>query len=73
MHSSITEFTKEYFDSSSKAWIENKVRIGQMYFYKCKYIHSNGKQCSKSSMINDYCKQHYILCNKNMRQKKEFK
>ncbi len=36
------------FDMASKKWRENKVYLGNGQFaYRCNYIHSNGKQCSK--------------------------
>lgn len=42
------EFTPEYFDASSAAWRENKIPIGNGSFaYKCNYVHTNGKRCSK--------------------------
>jgi hypothetical protein len=44
----IGEFTQEFFTDSSNAWKENKICIGNCYYvYKCKYIHSNGKLCTK--------------------------
>jgi len=66
----ITEFTSEFFDESSRAWMENKIRFGASIKYKCKYIHSNQKPCNKPVFIDaikgaipqcDYCKQHYKL------------
>jgi hypothetical protein len=59
-----SEFTHEFFDESSKAWAANKVRCGAVYAYKCMYIHSNTRQCSKPAILNEFCKQHYFL-NKN--------
>lgn len=66
----ITEFTPEFFDESSKAWLENKVRNGASYAYRCAYIHSNKKQCNNGATQNDYCKRHFILLKS---QKKQFK
>jgi hypothetical protein len=66
-----SEFTPEFFDESSRAWLENKVRMGAGYTYKCDYIHSNTKQCRKPAVITTFCKQHYFL-NKN-RLEKQFK
>ena len=59
-----SEFTSDFFDESSRAWLSNKVRCGSSYAYKCAYIHSNTKQCIKSAVLHDFCKQHYVL-NKN--------
>jgi hypothetical protein len=37
------------FDEASAAWRSNKKWLGRgMFAYKCSYIHSNGKQCTKS-------------------------
>jgi hypothetical protein len=36
------------FDMASRKWRENKVYLGKGVFaYRCSYIHSNGKHCSK--------------------------
>jgi hypothetical protein len=59
--SGISEFTPEFFDEASKAWLQNKVRCGASYAYKCEYIHSNQKQCKKPITHSTFCKQHYIL------------
>lgn len=56
-----SEFTPQYFDESTKAWMENKVRCDAAYSYKCSYIHSNNKQCHHPSTQNEYCKRHFIL------------
>lgn len=63
----IAEFTPQFFDESSRAWMENKVRVGLGIKYKCRYIHSNTKPCTKPVFYEpalktcDYCKQHYKL------------
>lgn len=64
-----TEFTPQFFDESSKAWMENKVRCGASYAYKCSYIHSNKKRCEYPGTHSDYCKRHYIL----LKSQKQFK
>jgi hypothetical protein len=62
------------FDEASQAWRANKKYLGGgMFAYKCLYIHSNGKQCTKavggcvtlrycgitpSQPLRNYCKQH---------------
>lgn len=57
-----TEFTPEFFDISSKAWMENKIKSDGMYYYRCNYIHSNGKRCIKQVVRNqELCKCHFIL------------
>lgn len=65
------------FNEASKEWRKNKVYLGHGNFaYKCQYIHTNRKQCSKQVCSNDdkysnhpdkyiYCKQHlYVTKNK---------
>jgi hypothetical protein len=57
----ISEFTSEFFDQSTQAWLQNKIRCGHSYAYKCDYIHSNKKQCNQPSTHSNYCKRHHIL------------
>jgi hypothetical protein len=56
-----SEFTPEFFDESSRAWMENKIRIGAAYSYKCAYIHSNKKLCQNNAILNEFCKRHYFF------------
>ncbi len=56
-----SEFTAEFFEESSRTWMENKIRDGQMLYYKCNYIHKNNKRCSSVVTHGDFCKRHYIL------------
>ena len=62
-----SEFTSDFFDKSSHAWMENKIRVGLSVQYRCCYNHSNGRPCKKPGNIqlnneNSYfCKQHYCL------------
>jgi hypothetical protein len=30
-----SEFTADFFNDSSKAWLSNKVKVGEQYRYKC--------------------------------------
>jgi hypothetical protein len=66
MSQNLSEFTREFFDESNKAWWENKIRIGQMILYRCSHIHSNKKLCQQPATQNGFCKRHYI-------QSKQFK
>jgi hypothetical protein len=59
-----SEFTADFFDESSKAWMENKVRRGAMILYRCSYVHSTTRKCSKPATICGYCKSHYIVMRK---------
>lgn len=36
------------FVAASKAWRANKKRVGNMYTYRCVYVHTNGKRCHKA-------------------------
>ncbi len=57
------------FDEASKVWRSNKIfNKNGTISYKCTYIHSNGKRCSKPiqnnnisifiTLKNVFCKQH---------------
>jgi hypothetical protein len=54
------EFSPAFFDASSKAWMENKVRQGYQVLYRCEFIHSNRKRCKGacSASTSDYCLKH---------------
>ena len=47
------EFSAEWFDASSEAWMKNKKRIGQMYVYICDH-HS----CKRKVSSTHYCPRH---------------
>jgi hypothetical protein len=53
-----SEFTAEFFEESSRAWMENKVRKGQFVLYRCAYIHSNTRNCSSAATHSGFCKRH---------------
>jgi hypothetical protein len=38
-------FDKSAFDEATEAWRANKKKIGNMFYYRCCYRHSNGKRC----------------------------
>jgi hypothetical protein len=38
------------WDAASAAWKENKIRRGEMYYYRCTAIQRNGQQCSKPDL-----------------------
>jgi hypothetical protein len=53
------EFTREFFDQSSAAWMENKIRKGAMILYRCVYVHSSSRKCTKAAKPKgEYCSQH---------------
>ncbi len=61
--SGIEEFTKEFFDQSSEAWMRNKMRKGYSMAYVCIALTQEGKSCKRASIIKDatsdhLCKQH---------------
>ena len=58
-----SEFDAAFFDESSRAWMENKVRVGAQIHYRCEYIHSNQQRCKKPcetrvTTVYEYCKKH---------------
>jgi hypothetical protein len=51
------------WDDASAAWNENKIRRGEMYYYRCTAIQRNGQQCSKPDLqpiatAEHVCKMH---------------
>jgi hypothetical protein len=46
-----SEFTAEFFDESSKAWMENKKKIGASMVYKCDYRMSKTRMCNNSAIM----------------------
>jgi len=59
----IKEFTSEFFDQSSQAWMNNKVRKGHSMAYICAALTQEGKSCTRSAILKDgqsehFCKQH---------------
>jgi hypothetical protein len=59
----VYEFTKEFFDQSSEAWMKNKVRRGHSMAYICIAITQEGKSCKRIALMKDatsehLCKQH---------------
>lgn len=56
------EFTSEWFDESSKAWLKNKRKIHDcMYKYKCqKVISKSGKVCGRDVYkVEEFCRSHW--------------
>jgi hypothetical protein len=47
------EFTAEFFDESSRAWMENKVRRGESMAYKCEAKTKAGKVCLCKASMKD--------------------
>jgi hypothetical protein len=61
--SGVEEFTKEFFDQSSDAWMMNKLRRGASMAYICLAFTKDGNPCSRSAIMKDptsehLCKQH---------------
>jgi hypothetical protein len=48
-----TEFTAEFFDESSRAWMENKVRRGESMAYKCVAKTKTGNACLYKAVMKD--------------------
>lgn len=61
--SNMEEFTPEFFDQSSQAWMANKIRRGHSMSYICTALTQEGKSCKRPAFIKDatsehFCKQH---------------
>jgi hypothetical protein len=59
----VEEFTSEFFDQSSEAWMKNKLRKGASMAYICIALTKEGNSCKRTAIMNDalsehYCKQH---------------
>lgn len=49
------------FDEASRAWMQNKKRVGQSYIYICGKSLRNGKTCLNTRVDNqETCKRHSI-------------
>lgn len=46
-----SEFTAEFFDESSRAWMANKKRVGYSMVYCCNYVVATGKQCKNNAKM----------------------
>jgi len=57
------EFTAEWFEASSKAWLINKRQIKPgVYTYKCIYQHSNTRFCNRDVYKTEHlCRQHLAI------------
>jgi len=47
------EFTAEFFDESSRAWMANKVRRGASMAYKCEAKTKTGNACVCSAVMKN--------------------
>ena len=45
------EFTSEFFDYSSKAWMKNKLRNGAQLVYRCDYEYSANRRCTMPVIV----------------------
>ena len=59
----IQEFTKEFFDQSSEAWMKNKVRRGHSMAYICTAVTHEGKSCKRTAILKDATTKHF--CNQH--------
>ncbi len=46
-----SEFTAEFFDESSRAWMENKKRHGDSMVYKCDHVISKTRRCNNTAKL----------------------
>ncbi len=56
----IEEFSPAFFDEASRAWMENKVKVGYQVLYRCTFTHVNRQRCKRacSSSSSEYCLNH---------------
>ena len=59
--SGIEEFTKEFFDQSSEAWLQNKIRRGHSMAYKCTALTQEGKSCKRTAVLKDALSKHCCI------------
>jgi hypothetical protein len=64
--SGIEEFTSEFFDQSSEAWLKNKMRKGHSMAYICNTLTREGNPCKRSAVMKEAlydhtCTQHKIV------------
>ncbi len=56
------EFTKEWFNESSKEWMVNKRKKRSVYMYTCEYTYKYGKRCGRDCYKQEpYCRQHWAI------------
>jgi hypothetical protein len=55
------EFSKEWFDDTSKEWRSNKRKMkGGIYRYTCEHTYTHGKKCGRDVFLKyAYCRQHW--------------
>lgn len=46
-----SEFTAEFFDESSRAWMQNKKRIGESMIYRCDYEIAVDRPCKNNAKM----------------------
>lgn len=58
----MAEFTRDFFDESSRDFMRGKIRRGHMIYYQCTATLKSGAQCGKSAIQDPFadllCKQH---------------
>ena len=47
------EFTAEFFNVSSKVWMENKLQKGESLAYKCEATLKAGTPCKRAAVMKD--------------------
>jgi hypothetical protein len=46
----MSEFTSEFFDAASAAWMANKIRRGPSLAYRCEATKKDGAQCTRPAV-----------------------
>jgi hypothetical protein len=55
------EFSPEWFESSSKAWLANKKRVGYMYYYVCSRVGCKRRVLTWSDVCSRHSSRHSSL------------
>ncbi len=56
------EFSREWFDESSKEWMKNKLKKRSVYTYTCEHTYQSGKRCGRKCFRQEsMCQQHWAL------------
>ncbi len=56
------DFSREWFDESSKEWLKNKRKKRSVYTYTCEHTYQSGKRCGRDCFRQEsMCQQHWAL------------
>lgn len=57
------EFSPEWFDACSQAWLANKRKMGNgTYRYTCDHLYSSTRRCGRDVFMKEsLCRQHWAI------------